>query len=904
MRLGGNRALIVPEVVQTSAMDCGPASLKCLLDGFGLRVSYGRLREACQTDVDGTSIDTLEEVANQLGLEAEQVMIPVDHLLLPGSRSLPALVVVRLAQGLTHFVVAWSHGGGLVQVMDPSTGRRWPRSRELLDELYVHSMPVPADAWRAFAATEEFLEPLSIRLARLGIGRGAVTHLTDRSLADPGPLGLAALDAATRMVESLALAGGLRRGREAEGVLNAFVDDTIAGFTPGAEPVVPRAFWSAFPTKPGDDGEAEVVLTGAVLVRARGLRDDVTRTDTEERAPLPPELAAALEEKPAHPLREMLDMLRADGATAPAATALAVVASAGAVVFQALLFRGVLELPRVLGPPEQRLAGFAAILAFVLALLLLELPIQANVLRMGRKLETRLRAAFQAKLPRLGDRYLHSRLTSDMAERSHALPAIRHVPELGARLLRSATMLLFTTAGIAWLDPAGAPLAALVAALSVAVPLGVQRVLAERDLRVRTHAGALMRFYLDALLGLVAVRAHGAQRSLRREHEGLIVEWARASVGLLRAGVVVEGVLALLGMTLAGALLLSHLARADEAGMVLLLVYWALQLPALGADVASVAIAYPSTRNVALRLLEPLGALEEADVDARVRTSLAPPAAQPAIHGRGVAIELRDVTVKAGGHTILDRVSVEVPAGAQVGVVGPSGAGKSSLVGLLLGWTRPSEGDALVDGALLDAERIEALRTQTAWVDPAVQLWNRTALENLCYGATDGEDIDLGEVIAQADLKPILETLPEGLQTTLGEGGGLVSGGEGQRLRIGRALLRRDVRLVILDEAFRGLDRDQRRELLARARAWWQGATMLCVSHDIGSTLDLDRVLVVEGGRIVEDGAPRELAARPGSRYRAMLDAEAAVTSGAWAGVSWRRLILERGRTREVPDER
>src|SRR5437016_11261599 len=77
------RRLIVPEVVQTSAMDCGPASLKCLLEGFGISVSYGRLREACQTDVDGTSIDTMEEVAVQLGLEAEQVMLPVDHLLVP-----------------------------------------------------------------------------------------------------------------------------------------------------------------------------------------------------------------------------------------------------------------------------------------------------------------------------------------------------------------------------------------------------------------------------------------------------------------------------------------------------------------------------------------------------------------------------------------------------------------------------------------------------------------------------------------------------------------------------------------------------------------------------------------------------------------------------------------------------
>ena len=85
----------VPEVVQTSAMDCGPAALKCLLEGFGIPVSYGRLREACQTDVDGTAIDTIEVVANRLGIDAQQMMLPTDHLFGAGTSALPALIVVR-----------------------------------------------------------------------------------------------------------------------------------------------------------------------------------------------------------------------------------------------------------------------------------------------------------------------------------------------------------------------------------------------------------------------------------------------------------------------------------------------------------------------------------------------------------------------------------------------------------------------------------------------------------------------------------------------------------------------------------------------------------------------------------------------------------------------------------------
>src|SRR5512141_2922011 len=105
------RRWLVPEVVQTSAMDCGPAALKCLLEGFNIPVSYGRLREACQTSVDGTSIDRLEEVANQLGIKAEQMMLPIDHLFLPDVSLLPALIVSRHADGATHFVVIWRQHG-------------------------------------------------------------------------------------------------------------------------------------------------------------------------------------------------------------------------------------------------------------------------------------------------------------------------------------------------------------------------------------------------------------------------------------------------------------------------------------------------------------------------------------------------------------------------------------------------------------------------------------------------------------------------------------------------------------------------------------------------------------------------------------------------------------------------
>jgi ATP-binding cassette subfamily B protein len=585
-------------------------------------------------------------------------------------------------------------------------------------------------------------------------------------------------------------------------------------------------------------------------------------------------------------------MLGADGLLAPMALVAALAAATAGVVLEAVLFRGLFDIGRHLGLSGQRLGAAGALLVFLTALLLLELPIAAGVLRFGRKLESRLRAAFLAKVPRLGDRYFHSRLNSDMAERSHSLQRIRLLPELGGQIVRSTLQLVLTAAGIAWLDPPGAPAALLAAGLALALPLAAQPILVERDLKQRTHSGALSRFYLDALLGLVAIRTHGAERSVRREHENLLVQWGRAGLELQRAVTAAEALQLIGGFGLAAWLVLGNAAAARSPGAILLVVYWALNLTVLGQDIAVAARQYPAERNTLLRLLEPLGAREEVGEEGSGTDRDRPaPGPTPAA---GVAVAFEGLTVRAAGHVVLEAVDLEVPAGSHVAIVGASGAGKSTLVGTLLGWHRPAAGRILVDGEPLDGGRLERLRRETAWVDPAIQLWNRSLLDNLRYGAP-GSSAPLDRVIDSAELHGVLARLPDGLQTMLGEGGALVSGGEGQRVRLGRALSRSEAKLVILDEPFRGLDRERRRALLARVRSLYAGVTLFCITHDVGETRSFPRVVVVDGGRIAEDGDPETLAAQEASRYRRLLDAETQVREGFWSSAAWRRLRLERG---------
>jgi ABC-type bacteriocin/lantibiotic exporter with double-glycine peptidase domain len=875
----GGRRFLAPEIVQASAMDCGPAALTCLLEGFGLPASYSGLQAACQTDLDGTSINTLEEVALTLGLAAEQVMLPADHLLLDAARALPALAVVT-RERTTHFLILWRRHGPYVQVMDPAKGRRWLRADALREELYVHEQRVPAAAWRSWAVSPEFLGSLIARLDALRVPQALRDRLVRAAAADSGWRSLAVLDAATRMVAALVRGRGLRAGDEAGRVIETIT--VRARTTKELATLVPDSYWFVV----AGEGKDELIMRGAVLVRVTGRRGAVPDSPVEARRR---RAAGKFTHLPDSPHGTVLDMWRlvSNGRPMiPALLALGLVVAAAGALFEIMWLRGLLDIANVLSLRQHRLATIAMLLGFVASLLLLDLAIGSAVLRIGRRVESRLRAALLAKMPKLGDGYFQTRLVSDLAHRAHSLDALRTIPEMGTRFARSSMQLVFTALGLAWLDAASAGIAAAAAGLSMTIPLATAPVLAERELRQRSHASSLARHYLDSLLGLVPARTHGAERPVRHQHEQLLAEWGRSSLHLLRGSVVVEGVQLLVGSLLAAWLVLGFVSRGARPGSTLLLVYWTLTLPLLARDIAAAIRQFPAYRNILARVLEPLGAPDE---------SVAPEDVAPPRTADGVEIAFRSVQVRIRGRRVLDGLDLTIRPGEHVAVVGRSGAGKSTFVGLLLGWRKPTAGTITVDGELLDKRRLAELRRATAWLDPSVQLWNESLFDNLRYGDRGAIVSSIGSIIEEANLGEVLEKLPDGLQSTLGEGGRLTSGGEGQRIRFGRALVRHPVRLAILDEPFRGLDRRQRHDLLVRAREIWRGQTMVCVTHDIEETRAFERVLVLDEGQLVEDGNPEALSRVPDSVYAELLSAERAVQSSLWADGRWRRWRLDGG---------
>lgn len=880
------KSWLVPEVVQTSMMDCGPAALKCLLEGFKIPVSFGRLREVCQTNVDGTSIDMLEEVANRLGLDAEQVMIPLDHIFLSEAAVLPAMVVVKHADGTTHFVVIWRRHGAWLQVMDPAIGRRWVTCQRFSEEIFRHSLTVSATEWSAWAASDEFLKPLYQRMSMLGVTQTIRTTLITQALESDDWFGLATLDAGIRLVDSFVEAKGIKAGKQASRLLKTVIQKIDKK---DIYKTIPVSYWSVMPSTSKADSENKIQIKGAVLLQVKAKKNDSVKVSLEDDS-LAIELDAALNEKTSHPIKTILSLLKADGFLSPIALVGALTIAAAAVLLETLLFRGIFDIVWELKLSSQRLWAVVGLMTFVSLLLLIEIPIAMESLRFGRHLETRLRMALLRKMPKLTDRYFQSRPVSDMAERSHSIALTRSVPSLGIQFVQTLWDIIFTLTGIILIAPASSGLAFIITGLAIILPLLAQPLLNEKDLRIRNHGGALFRFNLDALLGLVPIRTHRAELPVRREHEGLLVEWARSGRNMIQLSLLVEGLQSLICTGFAGLMLYQHFIRSGGvSGGDLLLVFWVLKLPSIGQKLADLAQQYPAQRNTLLRLLEPLSTPEEIDKSSKNQTSSL---INTTKNSKAVNIKIADGKVVAAGHSILTDINLTIRAGEHIAIVGSSGAGKSTLVGLLLGWHRLVKGQLRVDGQILSGTTQQALRQETAWVDPAVQLWNRSLLDNLVYSTDDSGFERIATIIDSAALREVLQKLPAGLQTYLGEGGSLLSGGEGQRVRLARALMQNNVRLVLLDEPFRGMDCSQRQKLLNDARKWWHSATMLCVTHDVAETLSFERVLVVENGRIIEDGVPIQLASRD-SRYRELLDTEKLVRQKLWKGKVWRRIQVD-----------
>jgi len=261
------------------------------------------------------------------------------------------------------------------------------------------------------------------------------------------------------------------------------------------------------------------------------------------------------------------------------------------------------------------------------------------------------------------------------------------------------------------------------------------------------------------------------------------------------------------------------------------------------------------------------GAMERIDELMRAEPSIAPPAAPRALPTppRG-EVALSDVSFAYPGRPDLPALKgfdLTVRPGETVALVGPSGAGKSTVFRLLLRFYDPQAGQVLVDGVNVREADPEEVRARFAWVSQEAPLFSGSALENIRFGREDVSLEEAREAADRAQALTFLDALPQGLETPLGERGRSLSGGQRQRLAIARALVRH-APILLLDEATSALDAENERLVQAALDEAMEARTTLVIAHRLATVLRADRIVVMDDGRVVEQGTHAQLLAARG----------------------------------------
>jgi subfamily B ATP-binding cassette protein MsbA len=232
-------------------------------------------------------------------------------------------------------------------------------------------------------------------------------------------------------------------------------------------------------------------------------------------------------------------------------------------------------------------------------------------------------------------------------------------------------------------------------------------------------------------------------------------------------------------------------------------------------------------------------------------------------------VAFQEVHFAYDGQPVLSDLSLEISAGEWVGLVGPSGAGKTTLIGLIMRLFDPQQGRLLLDGRPYPDYDVADLRAQMAFVSQDPVLYNTSVEENIRFGLNEASTAQVHEAAAQAGALEFIENLPDGFATGCGERGMRLSGGERQRITLARAFLR-NPRILILDEPTSALDAETEEAVRRSFIDLMRGRTAIVIAHRLSLVRDLDRILVLAEGRLVEQGPHADLL-RGGGLYASLV---------------------------------
>jgi subfamily B ATP-binding cassette protein HlyB/CyaB len=365
-------------------------------------------------------------------------------------------------------------------------------------------------------------------------------------------------------------------------------------------------------------------------------------------------------------------------------------------------------------------------------------------------------------------------------------------------------------------------------------------------------------FLVESISGMETLKSMAAESRFQRQWEEKLSEYVRASfkTGHL-ANITQQGIqfiskaLNLVLLWMGAKLVLSGELTVGQ------LIAFNMLSARVNAPILRLATLWQEFQQMRVSLRR-LGDILDAPAEAPITASLS----LPRLNGD---IKFEDISFKyrSDGREILRNLSLHVKSGELVGIVGSSGSGKSTLAKLLLRLYIPSHGRVLLDGADLSGINPILVRRQVAVVTQDVVLFSRSVRENIAMGQVDVAFDEVVDAAGRAGADDFIRKLPQGYDTVLGERGSNLSGGQRQRIAIARALVMQP-RILILDEATSMLDADTEMQFWKNIRAIAKQRTVIAITHRLSTVLDMDRIIVMEDGLIVESDEPRKLLKKHG----------------------------------------
>ncbi|MFD5626718.1 NHLP bacteriocin export ABC transporter permease/ATPase subunit [Streptomyces sp. NPDC127072] len=483
-----------------------------------------------------------------------------------------------------------------------------------------------------------------------------------------------------------------------------------------------------------------------------------------------------------------------------------------------------------------------------------------TILRLEGRIEATLQPAVWDRLLRLPTKFFTSRSTGELASAAMGISAIRRLlAGVGPTLAQAGTIGAMNLGLLLWysVPMALAALGMLVVIAAAFLGLGLWQVRWQRRLVVLSNK--LNNQAFQTLRGLPKLRVAAAENYAYAAWAG---EFARSrelqqKVGRIKNLTTVMGAVYLPLCSLLMFMLLAGPARGSLSAAEFLTFNTSTTM--LLTAVTSITGAFVSAA-AALPMFEEIKPVFDATPEVRV-ASTRPGVLSGAIEARGLSFRYSD-----DGPLVLDDVSFAVAPGEFVAIVGPSGCGKSTLLRLLIGFDKPVSGSVLYDGQDLAALDQSAVRRQCGVVLQHAQPFTGSILDCIC----GTEPYTAEEAMAAAEMAGLAEDIkrmPMGLHTIV-SGSGAVSGGQRQRLMIAQALIRRP-RILFFDEATSALDNETQRTVIESTRAL--NASRVVIAHRLSTVMDADRVIVMEDGRVAQQGPPAQLLADTGGRLHELV---------------------------------